>query len=1042
MPLLLAGSSAIAQLEPPTLEPVVGARNLALSADGTRLAFSWRGDIWVVSSQGGQARAITSHVELEDWPVWSPCGKWIAFTSNRSGNNDVYVVPSEGGQVRRLTWFAGNDIARDWSRDGRHLLLLSQRDKPWESLYTLDVATTQVRELSNDVLRFQFGRFSPAGNEVLVSRAQGAFAWFRPRYEGSGNHHLVTIDMLTGRRNDLRNNGFQHLWPSYSADGQTIYTVTVSEKTPSASTIDRVIPRIVDNPNRTPNIYAVARNGSARRLTDYVGGAGTRFLTAAASANLLAFEREGSLFTMVPGNRPTRINVVAGGDDRTTDIERLVLTTGATEGALSPKADKVVFTVRNELWMTPVRRGRGPNANDATQLTSWAGLDRQPIWLPDNRHILFTSDRDGSERVFRLDTETKKVEPVTQTDQDALELKLTPDKKHVSFWLSGEGGGLFRVRSDGGEPELVMPLRNQFRFEFPTAYSFSPDGRWLAYTRAGGRGTVNVWIYDTVEKTDHNVTRLNVSHANPVWSGNGKYLYFMSNRNGNGIHILPLQEEPRRFEELELKYEKPTETPKVEIDFERISERIRRFNAQAQGSLTTDPESGEIYFLAEGDLYRVSYDGETTTRITQGGGVASYQLSDDLKQALLVRNGNVQLVNLRQQGYPVTNLPFRADWTRDLMLERRAAFAQFWREYNRGFYDGNFHGRDWNEIRRRYEPLLAGVGHRNDFAILLNMMVGELEASHAEVGPAPASLPSVSSAHPAFTFDYSHQGPGIKILEVPTGTPGSFEKTKLEPGEYVLQINGVDVRLDEALWRDVLNEQTGREITLTVNKTPTKEGARTVTYRAWSPGQFNGHMNNLRIESRRRFVEERSNGQLTYVNIAGMGAPNFDLFSREVWEFVDGKKGAIIDVRFNGGGNISGRLLDVLERVPVVRGRVRDGLPYDGRGEAWALPTIVMIGPRSLSDAEMFPYMMKQRGIATLLGEPTPGYVIGTYSLTLVDGTSARMPTWGVFRMDGTSLENLGERPDIRVPMDNDAFIQGDDRQLARAVDELMRRIR
>lgn len=1030
----------MAQVSEPEAKRVFAPRSLALSPDGSLLAFSWRGDLYAVSAEGGLARQLTSHVEMEDSPVFSPDGRWIAFSSNRFGGSDIFVIPSEGGESRRITWHPGGETPGSWTPDSRRILFRAQREGQENAIFSIDVRSLDLQMLMRDIRPVGSPVLSPDGKTLVYTRF--GFPWSRPRYHGSRAQQLVSLDLTTGKRTELRNNERQHLWPSWTPGGD-IATVTFEEITPSSSRKGQRIPKITDSPERNPNAYLIDNRGRAKRITSTVGGP-VRFLTSASRADRMAFELEGEVLVMTSTTAPRPIRITATADDRVNNEEQQVLTTGASQAALSPDNKTFVFTAANDLWSVPVQQtGNRPNRSDAEQLTTWAGLDQNPLFTPDGKAVFFLSDREGAMRVYRMTLADKKTTAITSLEHDALDLELTPDRKHVSFWIAGEKGGLFKASVDGGAPVQVFSLPRPYRYENDTSYSWSPDGRWVAYTQRQPLTSVNVFLHDTQTGVSTNITRLAATHASPVFSPDGKYLYFAASRQDTGIFVAPLTREAARTEDADLKYEKPKETPKVEIELDDITSRIRMFSPGFAAGLRVDPENGSLYFLRDGALTAIGYDGQNARVLAPGVGFSGFELSLDGAKLIFVRDGLPQILELRQNGNPTRAIPFRAEWTRDLRAERSAAFAQFWREYNRTFYDPNFHGRDWTAIRARYEPFLDSVGHRSEFATVLNMMVGELEASHAEVSPAGGGVSPASVAHLGVTFDYAHRGPGIRIAEVPRRTPGSFSQTRLGEGEYIMAVNGKDVSLNESLWRDVLTGQAGRDVTLTISKTPSKTDTREVRIRAISSGEWNGILYRNRIEDRRRYVEQKSGGLLTYLDIPGMGGEQLRNFNFEAWELVAGKKGVIIDVRQNGGGNISDNLIDLIERRPHAWMQLRDAPAEPSPDRAWVdLETVVLISEGSFSDAEFYPSGMRARGFATIIGMPTPGYVISTYGLGLLDGTGARMPAWAIFNLDGTNMENNGLQPDIRIDLTLEDYLAGRDPQLDRAIEELLKKIR
>lgn len=1046
---LLAAGAASAQLEKPVESPIVGPRRPALSPDGQSLAFVYRGDIWMASiagidGQNGRSPAnpvravrLTDHVEYDNVPLYSPDGEWIAFSSNRNGNADIYVMPATGGAPRQITFSGWGETAWDWSPDGKSVIFSASRDLPDPALFATDVKTLQFRPLFSDYRGVGYSCFSPDGKIVLYNR-QG-FPWTRPRYAGSAAAQVWAVELETGKRRGITPPGRQHLWPRFLPDGKEFICVGTAEVTPSTTKLGETLPKIVDNERRTPNVWAFSLDGKGRQVTHFVGGA-VRWPTVARRTGDIAFEYGDAIWLLRKGARqPVRIPISAPADDKESSFRREVLTSGVDEAEISPDGKTIAFGIRGEIWSIPTEKPKKRNPDQATRLTDWAGYDGDFWWTRDGKKLIFTSDREGSLALYELDVPTQAVKLLWKGAGDAYHPQVTPDGKQIAFWVAGtDDGGLYTMPVGGGPATRLVAIPGAGGWQADdNEFAFSPDMQWLAYTRRSERGAINIWVVPVKGGDAVNVTRLNAYHGQIRWSPDGRYLFFRSNREGWGIYALPLKQEDARPDELELKFSAPKETPKVEIDFEDIHQRIRRLSSQDTHSNLCIGPDGTFYFLYNGDVWSVSYDGKETKRLTNGGGFGIIRLQDDGKKLMLVKQGQLFLLTLGP-GNPIAPVTFVCEWEHDVREERHAAFVQFWRAYNRSFYDPNFHGRDWSAIRARYEPLLDSVGTRDEFATVLSMMVGELEASHTEVGPAPGP-PSPGTALPGFLFDYTYGGPGIRILDVPEHAPGSYPKTRLKPGEYVMAINGKDVRLDERLFQ-VLNYQDGKDLELLVNANPTKDGARKVTYRALSGGEWGEIFYRNRIDRLRAEVEKRSGGRIAYVHLRGMGGGNYDQFEREFYEYTLGKDAVIVDVRFNGGGNIADSLTRNLAVKPYAFYRPRGGLIETVPGDAWDKPMVVLINESSFSNAEMFPYDMKQTGLATLIGQPTPGYVIWTSGFTLLDGTSARMPGSGVWRKDGTPLENNGQQPDILVDMTAEDWLAQRDPQLEAAVDYLLKR--
>lgn len=1035
--------TASAQLTPPTHEPIVGARQPALSPDGKTLVFVYRGDLWTAPSEGGRATALTTHVDTDAYPVFSPDGRWVAFASRRNGNNDIFAVPAEGGAARQLTWHGGSDIPQGWSPDGRLILFSGKRDTGHQQLFALDTTSLRTELLAEDYAPLASASFSPDGRKLAYGRY--GFHWTRPRYQGSAAQQVWILDRESGLRQPLTTNDFQHLWTRFLPDGQHVVTVTVAEPTPSASPLRENIPPFLDNPARTPNLWRLPINGKGqpKALTTFIGGS-VRHPAVAARSGDIAFEYGADLWLLRSGRKPTPIQLLVATDEKQTTRRRERITTGVTEAELSPDGKTFAFGLRGEIWTIPTQKPRGVagrGSEFARRLTDWEGDDSDFFWSPDGTKLYFTSDREFTTRLYETELATLKTRLLWNRDENIGRINVSPDGRQLAFWVAGPEGGLYLLPLDGsGEARRVISMPGSHWRGGGGAgdYAWSPDLKWIAYSARSESRAWNIFII-RADGTGQpiNVTRLYATHTSPAWSPDGRYLYFQSDREGSGLYVLPLQPEIVRAADIDLKFERPGTNLTVQIDFNDISRRIRRLSSQTpQGDISVLPD-GSLVFLSEGDAFLVSYDGKDTKRLTTGGGKQALRISRDGKRLSYMQGGDMFVGALG--GPPAEKIVFVAEWERDVRAERKAAFTQFWNAYNRAFYDPNFHGRDWAAIRGRYAPLLDAVETGDEFASLLHMMIGELEASHSEVSPAGGSGGGPVTPHLGFTFDYRHAGPGLRVKTVPTGAPGSYKKTEIRPGDCILAINGKDVALDERLYQ-AINDKQDREFEFLVSTNTDRKGARLVRYKVLSSEEWDDLLYRNRCDRLRQYVEERSGGRAGYVHIAAMGMGNQVKFEREAYEYMAGKEALIIDVRFNRGGNIADTLIDWIERKPHGWNRPRDAAPDTVPYRAWEKKCVVLMNEHSYSNGEIFPNAMRARGLATLVGMPTPGYVIWTSELRLVDGTGARMPMSGAYRLDGTNLENQGEQPDLRVALSPEDWLAERDPQLDQAIEQVVGR--
>jgi tricorn protease len=1022
------------------LEPARFLRYPAFSPDGKQIAFSYMGDIWLAPAEGGNAIRLTVHPAHDIRPRFSPDGKWIAFNSNREGNYDIFLMPAKGGRPKRLTYHSADDILGDWSPDGRWIVFSSNRDHRFAQIYLLEVETGYVRRLTSDETNLHSPTFSPDGRYIVFCR--GGTSWWRKGYRGSANSEIwrlpITIEgdrIATGKPERLTYYEGNDWFPMVSPDG-TLYFV--SDRTG------------VSNIWRMP---LIGTRGEGRRTgeskVEQVTNHADRVLypNLSRDGKFIVYEHDFSLWVVpTKGGEPKRLTIFAPSDEPQNRLQRLALTSQATEFALSTDGKQIAFVVRGEIFVVNVEKG-----GEAKRITDHPYRDFDIDWSPDGKKLAFVSERDGNREVYIVDIRTRELKRLTNTP-DAAESnpKWSPTGNYVAFVRGPFGRQLCWVDVNTGEEKVVV--EGPFIGEF----AWSPDGRWICFNRRDSANNVtDLYIVPWNGGEPVNVTRMPYWNGSIVWTKDGKNIVFRSNRTDNNvdIYVLPLERPKEKLDEEEGESEKkPQERkegekklPEVKIDFTDIHKRIRRLTATVfnEGSFAVSPDSKTVVFVAtpvdQPEIWSVPLEGGSLTRLASGVSASQLQFSPDGNRIYFLSTGGTIRYLTRPAG-SLGSVNFTARFTVDRVVELQHMFDEGWRLLKEQFYDEKMHGVDWDAMREKYRPLIEHVAAKEDFYALVSMMLGELNASHLGIGGPTVSGPE--TAYLGVWFDPEHRGPGVKISAVLKNSPADRDESRLNVGEFILAIDGVEVSNNEQIW-DALADKAGRVVELLVNDKPTKEGARTVKIKPINRGQWSNLLYEDWVEKRKRMVDEWSNGRIGYIHIQAMSQSELRKFEREFYAEVVGKKEAlIIDVRFNGGGRIHDELLSILKRRLYALEQYRGTPPFTQPFQVWQKPTVVLINEFSASDAEIFPKAFRDLGLGKLVGVPTYGGVIGTYNVTLIDGTTFfRVPVTGWRTLDGVNLENYGVKPDILVEHSPEDNANENDLQLKAAVDLLLKEL-
>ncbi len=998
-------------------EPIRFARTPDVSPDGKLVVFSYLGDLWLVDAGGGVARHLTMHESHDYAPVFSPDGQHIAFSSNRHGTYDVFVVAVQGGRPKRLTYDSADDLVTGWSPDGKSILFTSTRqtDYPYrQELYTIPVNGGRAVRVS--AFEGREGAFSPSGEKIAYVRGPGT--WYRKGYRGSSNDD-VWISDADGRNNrQFTSFNGQDNYPQWSPDGKTLYWVSETLGTPA-----NIVRQDVDAPEGTaPQAVTHHKADAVRRAR--LSGNGQWLIYECGPDLYLQSTQEGAA---------RKLLIEVNADDKTNPDKLTTFSSNASEFAVSPNERSIAFVVHGEVFVMPRNGGK------AKRLTDNPAFDHGVSWAPDSKKILFLSDRGGHEDIYLLESDDTdnsdllkaarfKVKQLTDTPEAEMGVTFAPSGKLISFLRAGK---LMTMNPDGSDTKLLIDDGVIFDYEW------SPDGAWLVYARQDRFFASELFIVPATGPSQaepaRNITRFATYNGGVTWSKSGNKLAFISNRRKNvtSAYVLPLQ--------------KPAAagTPQGKsFDWDDIHLRVKQPANMAIAECAISNDGTKIAFrgIADGqsDLWIASTDGSQLARYTTGNlAPTQIQWSRIFSTTIFFKDskGNLRTATYGSPGsLGMTTIQFQAKMNIDQEEVFTEMFDQSWRVLNESFYDGSFHGADWNAVRAKYRPLVKHVAMKEDLYTLISLMLGELNASHLGIAGKPPE-PEQVTADLGLIFDNAYRGPGLRIAEILRGGPADQRGLAIHPGDLLLKIEGTDLTPEQNVAR-LLNDRVGE--TLSVLIAPEKDIHKTtrVNLQAVGRKQIAELMYERWIRSNAEKVQELSAGKLGYIHIPSMNEAGLDRFLRALYSDCFDKDGIVLDIRYNGGGFTHEQVLSYLagkEHTLFHQRNGTSGLALNSDDRRWTKPLVLLINNRSFSDAEIFPHAFRTMGLGKLVGQATGGHVIGTREITLIDGSLFRTPRIGVTTHKGINMDKEGVTPDVIVSVHPDQLARGQDSQLEQA---------
>lgn len=1047
----------------------------AISPDRREIAFVSGGDIWTVSAAGGTAALLVSHPATESKPLFSPDGRRLAFISTRTGGGDIYILNLETNDLQRLTYDDAFDQLDAWSRDGKWIYFSSTSKDiaGMNDIFRVSADGGTPMAVSADRYTNEFWSTNMADGSILFSaRGISNGQWWR-----KGRSHIdeTEIWQKTGDTyTQIAERGAKQLWVMASSDGKQIFYVS-----------DR---------SGAQNIWSQARGAQARQLTNFTDG---RVLWANLSydGKEIVFERNFRLWKIeADGGKASELPVTLRGAAGVTLRERVNLSSNIGELALSPDGKKVAVVARGEVFAAASKDG-----GEAVRVTTTVAPESYVTWSADSRRLVYASERNGSMELFQYEFGTETETQLTRGAQQDFSPVFSPDGKNIAFIRNGRALMVYDMEKRQ-ERELAKIYTDAPPLIGNRSIAWSPDNKWIAFLTYSPetRSYTNASVVSINGGGARPVSFLANSNAGTLsWSPDGTYLLFeTSQRTEDGLiarvelnlrapkfredqfRDLFKQENPKDRPQQPAVTPSPTPTPtpavspspaaspaispsdlvntkkddskQTEIVFDNIRQRMSVLRPGVSiNEQTISPDGKTLLVLASAEgqfnLYTINIEELATDRsarqLTSTAGFKSNAIfSPDSKEVYYLESGRVQIVSLDRR--EVRPLALNMDINVNFADEKMEIFKQGWRYMRDNFYDEKFHGADWNQVYATYEPMVRDSRNADEMRRLMNLMVGELNASHLGVQGAP-SFTATPVGKLGLRFDraqYEYGTGRLRITEIIALSPADIVKD-IKVGDYLVAVDGVKiegrVNLDE-----LLENKVGKRVVLNVATNPDGANKREIVVKPISTGAEKNLLYRQWVEENRAYVARVSGGKLGYVHLPDMGQGTLNQLYVDLDAENQSKEGVVVDIRNNNGGFINPYVIDILSRKGYLTMRERGLWNVPSRSalgqRALERPTVLITNQHSLSDAEDLTEGFRALKLGKVVGEPTSGWIIYTWNTQLFDGTTFRLPRQLVLGSDGKNME-LNPRPvDVQVTRPIGESLTGKDSQLDRAVRELL----
>ncbi len=1048
----------------------------AISPDGKTIVFNYKGDIYKVEAAGGMALPITTNTAYDYNPVWSPDGKQIAFASNRHGNFDVFIVSAEGGKPQRLTYYSGNETPTSFTPDGKFVTFSALIQDVNTSimfpsgvlpeLYKVPATGGRTEQvLSTPAIG---ATYSSDGNTIFYTDRKGYEDIWRKHHTSAVTRDIWKYDVSAKKYTQLTKSNAEDRNAIVSKDGNSLYYL--SEQFNSNFNVCKMD---LNNPSAIQQVSKLEHHP-------------VRFLSKS-NDDLLCYSYDGEIYTQKEGEEPKKVNIKIFNDSRYNDEQYTKLNSGVRELAVSPDGNEVAFIMRGEVFVTSVKY------NTTKRVTNTPEQERSVSFSPDGKAILYASERNGSWNLYQTklvrDEEKNfanstilKEETILATAEETFQPTYSPDGKEVAFLSNRTSLKVINLATK--KTRTITNGSTSYSYsDGDQWYQWSPDGKWFVIQYSDNHLFRDDIAIISASGTGE-LKRLAASGYNdrePKWGMNGEVIYWFTDRNGlrshgswgahNDVYAIFLTQEA--YDKFKLNEEdfslleddkkddgdKEEETSKkkkgenedvkkedvkpIKIDWDDIDDRIVRLtiNSSSLSDAWLDKKGEKLYYLSQFekgfDLWEANLRKKEVKKVLQLSGYGTDLQTDKKGENLFLISGG-KLIKVATKEAKKSMISYNAEFLLHKPGEYAYFFEHIWRQTFEKWYNPNMHSVDWQFYKEAYKKFLPYIDNHFDFAEMMSELLGELNGSHTGCRYRPNPPNGDETAKLGILIDWGYKGNGIRIAEILDKGPLKKAKSKAKAGIIIEKVNGKLLKANEDFWKYFNRKKDKATLISFLN--PVKNERWDEVIKPISSGEESQLLYERWVENCAKTVEKLSGGKVGYTHVRGMNSSSF----RKVYSDVLGKnahkEALIVDTRFNGGGWLHDDLATLLSGKTYVTYWPRGvKMGWDPMGK-WTKPSAVIMSESNYSDAHAFPYVYKTLKLGKLIGMPVPGTMTAVWWERLHDGELVfGIPQVGAKDINGNYLENQQLEPDIRQVNEYEKAIVGEDQQLKKAVEELMR---